>query len=106
MAPLCAPEASELSVDEIISEIKSVPWVIQFEYTPKNSFLHATVERDTIQPYELVRKIEALDISANGLFIFFPESVQARYTQHLRYNARMKAFVHSNGDEVDNAKNQ
>jgi hypothetical protein len=56
-------------------------------------------------PFSVVKRIEDLGIWADGLFIYLPKSFGVDYTQHLRYDAKMKAFLHSNGHEVDIAKN-
>lgn len=91
---------------KIVADISSVVWVNKFEYNPENNFLHATVDRELCLPFDVVQRIEDLGISADGLFIFFPESPQAKYAQHLRYNAQMEAFLHSSGAAVDHAKHQ
>ncbi len=74
MAPLEYTSDSELSVDEIISEVASLSGVGKFEYEPKSGFLHATVDRAFCHPYDIVKKLEELGISADGLFIFMPQS--------------------------------
>jgi len=78
--------------------------VRKFEYNPVTGFMHAEISRELCQPYTIVEKIESCGISADGLFLFYPESPLAQYTQHVRYNAKTKAFNHSSGSDVDAAK--
>ena len=93
-----------LSTAELIASVESLVWVRKFEYEPRISFMHATVDREHIHPYDLIRRIEEWGISADGLFVFYPQSFWADYTQHFQYNAKLKAFENSNGVKVDTAK--
>jgi len=94
------------STAEFIASVESLVWVRRFEYEPRTGFMHATVDRAFYHPYDIVKKIEEWGISADGLFLFTPPSFWADYSQHARYNAQMKAFLHSNWAEVDAAKIQ
>ena len=94
----------QLSTAEIIASVQSVVGVRRFEYDPRSGFMHATVDREHIRPYDLIKRIEEWGISADGLFLFYPKSFWAEYTQHFQYNAKLKAFEHSNGVKVDTAK--
>jgi len=65
---------NNISTDEVITAVKSLPGVREFEYQPEKKFLHVTGNRNFLQPFDVVRRIEELGISSDGLFVYYPSS--------------------------------